>query len=87
MVVASGKRELGEDASQVAELDIEAVVLGWRSAVVQQPAHPRHIEPDLIGQLGWLSREVDAGNVLDRLIKVLDGGRARGQSVQAVASG
>jgi hypothetical protein len=86
-VVASGKRELGEDASQVAELDIEAVVLGWRPAVVQQPAHPRHIEPDLIGQLGWLSREVDAGNVLDRLIKVLDGGRARGQRVQAVASG
>src|SRR5829696_2184719 len=87
MVVASGKRELGEDASEVAELDIEAVVLGWRPAVVQQPVYPRHIQSDLIGQLGWLSREVDAGNVLDRLIKVLNGGRARGQSVQAVTSG
>ena len=58
MVVASGKREPGEDASQVAELDIQAMVLGWRPAVVQQPAHPRHKDPDLIGQLGWLSREV-----------------------------
>jgi hypothetical protein len=59
-MVALGKRELGEDASQVAELDIEAVVLGWCAAVVQQPADPRQVQPDLLGQLGWLGRGIGA---------------------------
>ena len=63
------------------------MVLGWCAAVVQQPLGPRRVQPDLLGQLGWVGGEVAAGNVLDRLIKVLDGGRARGQRVQAVASG
>jgi hypothetical protein len=60
IMVAWGKRELREDAGQVAELDIEAVVAGWCAAVGQQPAHPRHVQPDLLGQLGWLGRGIGA---------------------------